>query len=405
MKKILTIALAFWVVMTAGCAPVEVTPPGGMVTGVALDELDSGAQVIFSIPVANTGDPIGLDFRGSIYKGTMTAELTAPDGAVLWSAQTPAYGRFSHNTLVTATQTGTYTLGIVWTGPVQVVYDLTWQPGAVELPRLTAWAALPGVGVLLVVTGFLVYFARRKLSLRYLALGAIGWLAASSLKTAWAFGLNQQVADALRSSLPAWTSTSLNAVYIGLVTGLFEVVAVWLALRFTRFGQADWGEALAFGIGFAVVQPVIQAMDPFSLFIAALTNTDTLPMAAMQQIQYLNNPLYGFLPVWDWFFTILIQMAAMTALFYSVTGRRWFPFWLTFGGKVLFDAITAFTQVTGESSLPRLWAVRGITAIFGVLGFFALRWLARNYPDITGGKFSSLVKVDSGLEKRPASKR
>ena len=250
---------------------------------------------------------------------------------------------------------------------------------------LSPIALLGGVGMLVVALGFFGYALRRHLGGRMLLWGALAWVVTVALKFAWAIPVNRPVYQALQG-LPQPLGNVLFYVYVGALTGVFEVGLTWLLLRRTRLGQSAWGGALAFGIGFGAVEAALLAVSPLITVSMALLNPSALPAGVLEQFAILNNPLQGLAPIWERFFTIWVHILSAVLLFYGIRVRQARWFWLAFLFKTGIDAVAAFAQVSGflalaePGSVARIWSIEALVGLWGVVGWLGTRWVSRHFP-------------------------
>ena len=250
------ILLGALVLILVGCSPSDETSPpveGASVTGATLDEADAGTYTPFTVRVGQGGDPIGVDFRGILTKGSVRVQLLDSEGQATWQEEVASLGSFAVNTVVRPPEAGEYQLGLAWDGPVQASYSLQWKPGEIEVATISMLALLGGSGMIAVTIGFVIYAAVRRLGWGYLGLGALAWVVTVVLKFAWAVPINRSVYDGLYNALPEALAAMLFYLYVGALTGIFEVGIVWLVMRYTRLGRVSWHRVLAFGIGFGAV--------------------------------------------------------------------------------------------------------------------------------------------------------
>ena len=350
----------------------------------ALQEEDAGAFSPFTVPVEHAGDPIGVDFRGVAASGNVRVELVGADGQVVWQEEAGGPAPFAITTVVNPPAAGEYTLRLVWDGALTLQYALKWQPGEIEMPVISPLVLLGGLGMIVVAVGYVVYAAVHKLGWGYLGLGAAAWIVAVVLKLAWAIPINPPVYNALNGALPQALGGPLFWVYVGLLTGIFEVALVWLALRYTRLGQAPWKHALAFGIGFGAVEALLLGVLSLAQMIAALTTPSLFPLDTLAQVALANNPLYGLAAIWERFFTAPVHIFCNVLVFYAVARQqpRWF--WLSFAYKTLLDAVAAYGQMAGvATSLGLAWALEILVAVMGAVGYLGIRWIEKRYPTET----------------------
>jgi len=352
---------------------------GAMISG-DLNQDDPGSRMDFMIEVEKEGDPIGIDFRGILTAGSIKLQIAAAEGQVYQEWAYDQLGAFSINTTLYPPP-GSYRLGLVWDEPVQLAqYSLTWKPYAIEAPIVTAKALLPGIGMLVVALGFVIYAVVRKLGWGYLCLGALGWGITVALKFAWAIPVNPFVYQALMEVLPDPIASLIFYLYVGVLTGIFEVALVWLVLRYTKLGKVSWERVLAFGIGFGAVEALLLGTVALVNAVSALAAPDMFPLGTLEQLALTNNLLYGLAPVWERFFTILVHIFSNILLFYGVQKHeaRWF--WLAFVYKTGIDAIAAFAQFWGVNTLGHLWTIEAFVAFWGLIGGWGIHAIKMRYP-------------------------
>ncbi|MCX7682370.1 MAG: YhfC family intramembrane metalloprotease, partial [Anaerolineae bacterium] len=229
-----------------------------------------------------------------------------------------------------------------------------------------------------------VYAAARRLSGGYLGLGALAWVITIALKFAWAIPVNKIVYNALYSVLPEMLAGPVFYLYVGALTGVFEVALVWLVLRYTRLGRVDWKRVLGFGIGFGAVEALMLGLSSLGNVATAMIAPSFFPPAALEEFAKLSNALYILAPIVERFFTVLVHVLSNVLLFYAVARRqpRWF--WLAFVYKTLIDTVAAYAQITGLT-LGKIWAVEAVVAVWGALGWWGTSLIARHYPVSEGG--------------------
>jgi uncharacterized membrane protein YhfC len=381
--KLYHIVLPVLLLLLVGCQAEKQADEIAWVNG-TLDESASGSMMPFTVQVEQAGAPVGIDFRGALVSGTLRVQLIDADGESVWQEEVSSAGAFVVNTVVNAPEAGKYQLGLAWDGPVQAQYSLQYKHGKIEPPMISPLALLSGLGMIAVAAGYIVYVIVTRLSGGYLGLGALAWVVAVALKFAWAIPVNKLVYNALYSALPKALAGPVFYVYVGLLTGVFEVALVWLVLRYTRLGKAEWRRVLAFGIGFGVVEALLLGLSSLGNVVAAMIMPNMFPPAALEQIAQASNILYGLAPVLERFFTVLIHILSNALIFYAVARRqpRWF--WLAFVYKTLIDSVAAYAQVTGLT-LGKIWVIEAIVAVWGAIGWPGTRLIARSYPEIAGG--------------------
>jgi uncharacterized membrane protein YhfC len=275
--------------------------------------------------------------------------------------------------------------GVHLSGPAWVVRFLTPYSLSFQAQTLSAAVLLPGSGMILVALVFIGYALVRRLGLGYLALGGLAWLVAVVLKFLWAIPFNGPIFQILTSRLPEPLGSILFYIYVGALTGVFEVALVWLVLRYTRLARVPYKKALAFGIGFGALEALLLGLSSLGSALVGLLAPDQLPPATLAQLALANNALYGLAPIVERIATIFVHIFANLLLFYGVVVRqpRWF--WAAFIYKTALDSVAAFAQFWGVNTLGHIWTIEAIVVLFGLLGWWGIRWMAQCYPDVPPG--------------------
>lgn len=372
-RAVLLLALAL-VLVTAGCDVVSApdrASRGASITGATLTHDEAGEWVPFSIQAQKAGDLIGVDFRGNVAQGRLQIQLLDPQGKEAWS-ETIGPGEFVVNRATAAEQEGEYKLRLSWDGAILVLYNLMWKPFAIPAPVILPIALLSPVGMLLVALGFIVFALRQRGGWGYLLLGALFWIVTVALKFAWAIPINNTVFGELRGVLPDPIAQLVFEIYVGALTGVFEVAVTYVVLRLTPLGRVGWPKALAFAVGFGAVEAILLSVSPLAGVILGLVSPSQLSAPVLQILTGLNNPLMGLTSPWERFFTIWIHVFCNVLLFYAIRSGTLRAFWLSFAYKTLLDTIGAMAQMSGLISADALGAVWVVEAAIGILG--AIAW-------------------------------
>ncbi len=390
MKRALSLlCLSFILLALVGCSPTPVETPveateepieGARITGATLNEESTGTGSKFEISVTEAGDPIGLDFRGTLVQGSLQLQLVNADNETTWEIKVTSAGPFAINTVIKPDEIGDYELVLSWPDAVQATYNLRWQQGKIDVPAIRPIALLPGIGMIVVALGYVIYTAVRRLGWGYLGLGALSWIVAVILKFAWAIPANAPVYEALTGALPETLAEILFYVYVGLLTGVFEVALVWLALRNTKYGKVPWQQALSFGIGFGAMEALLLGASGLANAVIAIRSPEALPLAALEQIAQTNNALFGLAPVSERFFTVLIHTLTNVLLFDAVVREDPRGFWIGFAYKSGIDVVAAFAQFWGIDTVGRIWLIEAIVALWGIAGWWGIHQVKAHYP-------------------------
>ncbi len=247
---------------------------------------------------------------------------------------------------------------------------------------LSPWITLPGIGKILIALAFIIVARQKGGSWRYLGLGALLWIVTNLIKLQVAAPLlNPVIYQLIYVPGSVWAPGSLLFdFYVGVLTGLTEVLLAWLLLRYTRLGRVPWVEALAFGIGFGAFEALYMGIPNLVASVSALATPQSLSSEAMSSYQPLNDPLFALAPATDRLAATLIHTFSNMLLFYGVASGRAHWMWVSFGLKTLVDTLAAFLILYGTPSLPLLWAMEAVLLAIGLVCWWGIRQIQRHYP-------------------------
>jgi len=246
--------------------------------------------------------------------------------------------------------------------------------------NLSPWIILPGVGKIAIALAFIIFARQRGGSWRYLGLGALMWIVTIVVKFLVAIPLNPLVYPMLYIPDALFAPGSvLFYIYIGVLTGVTEVLLTWLLLRYTRLGRVSWANALAFGIGFGAFEALYQGIPNLVSTLSALAAPQAIPSATLSSLQLLNDPLFGLAPATDRFAATLVHIFGNVLLFYGVASRQARWLWVSFALKSLVDTVAAFAIFLGTPTLPVLWALEGVLLAFGCVSWWGLVQIQKRY--------------------------
>jgi uncharacterized membrane protein YhfC len=250
-------------------------------------------------------------------------------------------------------------------------------------------ALLGGIGMILVALGFAAYAGLRQLGWSALALGALAWGVTVALKFAWAIPFNLPIYTAVNQALPS-LGVPLFALYVGALTGIFEVGLVALLLNYSRLGKAAWPRTVAFGIGFGAIEALLLGVSSLASMLAAMLISVALPPAPIEVLARLGNILWVLAPILERLAAVFIHICSNVLIFYAVNTRQARWFWLAFGYKTAIDALAAIcVHIHFIDTLQHVWVFEALLILFGLAGWLGLRWLAPRYQALPIGEVSA----------------
>ena len=246
--------------------------------------------------------------------------------------------------------------------------------------RLNPLFMASGLGMITVGVFFIVYWKKRtKVGYLPFLLGALVWMVSVGLKFAWAIPINKRLLNLLVSALGPSSGNLMFWIYVGLLTGIFECGITYLFVRYSKVRKYEYNQAISFGVGFGSVEAILLGVVSLYSVTLALLRPDLLPpevLSAMRSQNLLVIPA----PIVERFFTVLIHIFSSILIFCSIKNKIFSLFWLSFVYKTVIDAIAAWAQLSfNVNVLSHLWTVELIVVIYGIIGFYGIKWIKNRY--------------------------
>jgi len=237
-----------------------------------------------------------------------------------------------------------------------------------------------GLGMIVVGFFFIIYWKMKtKINYSPFLLGALVWIICIALKFAWAIPINKRLLNLLLSVLGTSFGSLIFWIYVGLLTGIFECGITYLFVRYSKMRKYGYNQAVSFGIGFGSVEAILLGVVSLYSVIVAILRPDLLPpevLSAMRPQNLLVIPA----PIIERLFTILIHIFSSVLIFYSIKNKIFLFFWLSFVYKTVIDAIAAWGKLSFNINiLSHLWIIELIVIIYGIIGFYGIRWIKNRY--------------------------
>lgn len=384
------VAILLAALLPLGCAPAPSGnyKEGSYLTGKTLQETGAGQTGDWiEIRVEKEHQPVGVLARGSLKEGSLYLLLTDANGKTVWRSNPASGAGFKIEATVENLPPGDYRLLAAWDGPVGGTIDLFINPSEpVTLPAPRPTVLLGSSGMILVAAAYVIYAATRRLGWKYLGLGALAWVVTVAIKFGLAIPLNPLVYKALVDPGQVFGASpgigkSIFYLYVGLLTGVTEVLLVWLLVRYSRIGKCTWQKVLAFGIGFGAVEAFLLGVSGLGGTLAGLLNPDVLPLNALESLAAASDIRYGLAPISERFFTVLVHLLSNVLIFYGAAMRKPGYFWLAFAYKSAIDTVAAYAQLTGLDTLGKIWIIEAVVILWGIVGWLGTLWVQKRYPE------------------------
>lgn len=250
---------------------------------------------------------------------------------------------------------------------------------------LSPWLLAPGLGMVLVgVLGVFVATRASRMLWRPLAIGAAAWMAAVLLKVIWALPTNAIVRKGLLGVGGQSFGRTLDWIYIGLLTGIFECGLTALIVARTKLRDADWSKSFAFGTGFGAAEAIVVGILSLVGIASILLFYDRLPHETQARVaaQLAGNDAFLPLtmPIIERAAALVMHLFSCVAIIFGFKTRRVLPwFLLAFVYKSAVDGVAAWSVevLKARESVTGLWQADMLMMPLALAGLVGLVYLRR----------------------------
>jgi hypothetical protein len=246
---------------------------------------------------------------------------------------------------------------------------------------------ISGSGMILVGLAAVLYWWRQShVQLRWFWVGAAVWTVGVFLKFAWAIPLNGPILAGIKSTLGEAATVPLGSVYIGSLTGVFEIGITLIAALVWKSMARTSARGVAVGVGAGAFEAIL--LGTIGLLPAAITYA----VGGEARQNYLTavaglthvTPLAVLVAPVERVIALLCHISSRTLLLWGVARGRWF--WPFVGGFVLMsavDTIAGYVHLAGLLGKVNVWWIELALAPFAVISIPITIWCIRHWPKFT----------------------
>jgi uncharacterized membrane protein YhfC len=282
--------------------------------------------------------------------GKLSLRVTRPDGDV--ALELSARSAELSQPLSTAGKMGTYALDVV---PDDAVGNwsvrITTEVANVSPANPAKLLALAVSGIGMIAVGGAAVLMWRHWSgtrWRWFCVGAAIWALGVALKFAWAIPLNGPILEAIKASFPRDAYVTVGSIYIGLLTGVFEIgITLVAALVWKKLAQ-DSSRGVAIGVGAGGFEAILLGALVLPGVLAAAVMAGPVRDQVHSAIATLEKttPKFWLVAPVERIIAILCHTSSRALVLLGMARGRWF--WLFLGGftlMTLVDTVAAYVHL------------------------------------------------------------
>ncbi len=357
---------------------------------VVLDEsgeftVDSQNEVIqLDFTIDDVEKALELDTKVTLTAGKVNGRIIAPDGKTLSDHGTTGSMTIGGQPVRLHGRTGDFQVQVVpqdALGSWSVRVALTPAPPPVTLSVV---AIVPGVGMMLVgVVAVLWWRQRSGAEWRWFWMGAAVWTVGVVLKFAWAIPLNAPILAAIEAVVPHNAYLILGGIYIGLLTGVFEIGITLLAALIWKNMSRNAASGVAVAVGAGAFEAILLGVIAAAINVAALmvggefaeqVHRDTASSAGPTSLIWLVGPIERVIAV-------LCHVSSRALVLLGVARGRWrWPFFWGFMIMTALDSVAGYAHLAGLPGKVSAWWIELALAPAALASVPVIVWCIRSWP-------------------------
>jgi hypothetical protein len=302
--------------------------------------------------------------------------------------------------------------GFLWMGPLSELFE-EYEASRDEYPTLESFAprivaffkdyvepskpesppqlpptvirALLVSGILMIVVGAASVLLVRFLSaapMRWFFAGAAIWVAGVALKSAWAAGPHDSVLAFLENAVPRLGYLIAGSVYIGGLTGVFEIGITLAAALIWRSLSRTAARAMAVGVGAGAIEAILLGAGAAGVALALTLNIPDMEDLREGLATIGPTPALWLIGPAERVIAILCHTGSRVLVLLAVARGRWSLFWYGFLILTGIDTIAGYVHLGGLVGSVNLWWVELALLPLALLSVAAVRRCVRGWPRV-----------------------
>lgn len=336
-------------------------------------------EFLFEVPAAVKAAL--LEVSVTVSEGKATIRVKDPGGKEIFSSSGAGTMALGGQALKT-TEPGMYRLELINEGGSAnwAVRIITGADRAFLEQNLAS-----GIGMLLVaIFAVLAWRSGAQARWRWFGAGAAIWIVGVALKLAWAIILNAPILRSLKAALPQGAYLAVGSIYIGLLTGVFEIGITLVAALIWKQMARDAARGVAVGVGAGAFEALLLGLAPVAAAAIALSDPSSDAAAAMGGAAAVASatPLFWMVGTVERIIAILCHTSSRTLVLYGVARGRWWPFVAGFLLMTGVDTVAGYAILSGIMGQVNTWWIELAVAPFAVASIPIIVWCVRHWPAV-----------------------
>ncbi len=332
----------------------------------------------FIFTLSENGSNIVLDFESNLENGTLNIWFGGGGYDVIGNYTDE--GQFEYNSLSFGPLNNTEPITVKIT-TMKAVGD--WDIKFTEFSRSKATVSVFVAGLLMIIVSvaFIAVWKRKTgSSYKWLSIGAGVWIVGVVLKFLFAYAFNNPILKFVESVFGQIGYLPIGSLYIGLLTGVFEIAVTLLFALFIKSMYQNAKRGVGVGVGAGSIEALLLGLSQignFVILILAQSGSEQI-MGALAQTS-VTTPLMWLIGSVERTIAILCHTSSRALVLFAVAKKKYIYFWAGFLIMTGIDAIAGYVHLAGLINRISMWWVELALVPFAVISILTIKWCIGNW--------------------------
>ncbi|UCC11827.1 MAG: YhfC family intramembrane metalloprotease [candidate division WOR-3 bacterium] len=238
-------------------------------------------------------------------------------------------------------------------------------------------------GFLIVIISvlFIVFWKKKcRSSFRWFFIGGLVWFVGVALKFLFAYFLNSPILMALNGLLPRTGYLLVGSLYIGSLTGVFEIGATLLFAILIRSVYANRCRAVGIGIGAGTTEALFIGLSQIgSIVMVSSGIAGSAEIISSVISASFSTPAFALVAPVERLLVILCHVSSRMLVLYAVSRKKPSYFWAAFALLTAIDTVAGYVHLAGLVNTVSMWWIELVLLPFAVASIFIIQWCLKNW--------------------------
>ena len=214
----------------------------------------------------------------------------------------------------------------------------------------------------------------------YPLLGAAAWFISIIAKFLFAYWLNNPILEFIKSSFGQTGYLSLGSIYIGALTGIFEIGIALVFVLFIRKLYENAERGIGYGLGAGTIEALLIGFSQIGALIMLVSQAQGSSKIITEYSSLASNtPLLFFVAPVERIIAILCHTSSRALVVLAVAKKKQIYFWLGFLIMTGIDTIAGYAHLAGIVNTISTWWIELTLLPFAILSILIILWYFKNW--------------------------